>query len=203
MQITDKTMCSTGVLVSICVVLVIYFGAAPQALAEVLGTARNGLLQIPTNESLAGCPSHCGHVQFSYPFGIGPNCFRQGFELNCDYTAHPPRLFLRNSTTQVTSIYVGYNIVYASVVGFNVTMSQGVDTYNMSWKTPEEGVIISEENDGLYVVGCDLDVYMFGNNWTDLIGSCMSICADDGTMDRAANDGGSCSVGLAAVPSSR
>ncbi|RLM79640.1 wall-associated receptor kinase 3-like [Panicum miliaceum] len=68
-------------------------------------------------------------------------------------------------------------------------MSQGVDTYNMSWEIPGEGVIISEVNE-LYVVGCGLDVYMFGDNMTDLIGSCISICADDrGVMERASVDG--------------
>jgi hypothetical protein len=109
---------------------------------------------------------------------------------------------LRNSTTHITSIDVGDTTAYASVVGFNVTMGRGVDTYNMSWSSPDGGAVISESNYGLYVVGCDLEVYMFGNNWTDLIGSCMSICADDWIMERASvfgscNDGiGCCKIEL-------
>ena len=58
----------------------------------------------------------------SYPFGIGPGCFRQGFELTCDNTTGSPRLIfqLGNNSTQVTSIDVGSNYVGASVVGCGV-----------------------------------------------------------------------------------
>ncbi|RCV07427.1 hypothetical protein SETIT_1G243700v2 [Setaria italica] len=188
-------MSSAGVLVGMCVVLAC-LAAVPRALATAVhgDASSNGILHIPSNGSLTSCPTHCGDVEISYPFGIGSGCFRQGFELTCNQTARPPRLFLRNSTTQITSIDVGSNMASASTVGFNVTMGQGVDTY-MSWGTPDGGAVISEINDALYVVGCGLEVYMFGNNWTDLIGSCMSICADDRTTERA-NVFGSCRDGI-------
>ncbi|KAG2660040.1 hypothetical protein PVAP13_1KG393110 [Panicum virgatum] len=134
-------------------------------LAAVHGAAGNGLLQTPPNASqLAHCPTSCGDVEISYPFGIGPGCFRQGFEVICDHTDHPPRLLLGNST----------------------------DTYNRFWKTPIEGVVINGGN-SLYVVGCNVEVYMFGDNMTDVIGSCISICTDNmETMERAGNVGGNC-----------
>ncbi|XP_072957464.1 putative wall-associated receptor kinase-like 16 [Typha angustifolia] len=41
----------------------------------------------PTAESYAmerpGCNDTCGDVPIPYPFGIGPGCFMDGFELNC------------------------------------------------------------------------------------------------------------------------
>lgn len=190
------TMSSAGVLVRMCAVLAC-LAAVPRALATAVhgDASSNGILHIPSNGSLISCPTYCGDVEISYPFGIGSGCFRQGFELTCNQTARPPMLFLRNSTTQITSIDVGSNMASASAVGFNVTMGQGVDTYNMSWGTPDGGAVISERNYGLYVVGCGLEVYMFGNNWSDLIGSCMSICADDRTMERA-NVFGSCNDGI-------
>ncbi|RCV07423.1 hypothetical protein SETIT_1G243300v2 [Setaria italica] len=191
-------MSSTGVLVGMCAVLAC-LAAVPRALATAVhgDASSNGILHIPSNGSLISCPTHCGDVEISYPFGIGSGCFRQGFELTCNQTARPPMLFLRNSTTQITSIDVGSNMAFASAIGFNVTMGQGGDTYSKSWGTPDGGAVISGNyNGGLYVVGCDLEVYMFGNNWTDLIGSCMSICADDRTMEERANVFGSCRDGI-------
>ncbi|CAN6279276.1 unnamed protein product [Urochloa humidicola] len=185
-------MSSTGVLVDICIVLVCLL-AVLGAPAVVHGAAGSGLLHVPSNASLAQCPSRCGDIKISYPFGMGPDCFRQGFELTCDYTTSAPRLFLANSTTQITALlYTGSSIAYTSTIGYNITMSPSKDTYNRSWEAPAEGVVISYYNN-LFVVGCNIDVYMFGDNMTDLIGSCMSICTDDRATMESANAGGYCS----------
>ena len=110
------------------------------------GSSGGGLLRvgIPSAASLAahGCPSSCGGVQFSYPFGIGRGCFRQGFELTCDHTAahHPPKLLLGNSTSSIQLTYA-YPATQSWIgsFGFNATMGRGgVDTYNVSWETPDE-----------------------------------------------------------------
>ncbi|PWZ55287.1 Wall-associated receptor kinase 2 [Zea mays] len=191
-------MCSTAVLlVRTCVVLVCLaaMARAPAKVHAAAGTG-DGLLAIPTNASLSHCPSWCGDVQISYPFGIGPGCFRQGFELSCDHTAPSPRLFFvsGNSSIQVTSLDVGNSVVWVSAVGFNVTMSAGVDTYTQSWKAPPG--VISYGSNYLYTVGCGVYVYVFGDNMTDIIGSCTSICTDNKEIMKSANTGSGACEGL-------
>jgi hypothetical protein len=189
-------------------VLMVFVSSAGRSLADdVHGSSRaggsGGLLHIPSAYSLAHCPSRCGDVNISYPFRIGRGCFRQGFELTCDHTTHPPKLLFGNgTTTQITSQYFGTNYGTAHI-GFNVTMSPGVDTY-VSWKTlDDEGLIIDGDfGNNLFVVGCNVDVVVFGDNMTtDPIGSCMSMCTGDReTMERM-NFHGSCSgFGCCSIP---
>jgi len=146
-----------------------------------VASSGGGILHIPSAADLArdGCSSSCGGVAIQYPFGIGPGCFRQGYELTCNNTTSPPRLFLgRNSTTQVIDLYPIDNIITTPTLHFNVTMKPGMDTYNMSWEAPVKGLMVDGSN-SIYVVGCGVVVYLFGHDTNVPIGSCMSICLDN------------------------
>ncbi|CAL4924299.1 unnamed protein product [Urochloa decumbens] len=44
--------------------------------------------------TLPHCQDKCGNISIPYPFGINAGCFLQGFEVVCNGTFEPPRLFL-------------------------------------------------------------------------------------------------------------
>ncbi|XP_040247457.1 wall-associated receptor kinase 1 [Aegilops tauschii subsp. strangulata] len=156
---------------------VLMFSAAPpQASAAVHGAA-GGILKIPSNDSLAHCITGCGDIDFTYPFGIGPRCFRQGFDLTCNHSTKHPKLFLGSSTVQITRMYSSYGIVITPIF-FNRTTSPGTNTYDMSWEAPGKGITIASYNT-LFVIGCDFDVTMFEYGTGDMVGSCMSRCAGE------------------------
>ncbi|KAI4983328.1 hypothetical protein ZWY2020_023820 [Hordeum vulgare] len=148
---------------------------------------RDGILYIPSAVELNRCPSSCGGVAIRYPFGIGPGCFRQGFELTCNSTAGSKRLFLANTTTEVLVFFRLGNGLGIRPIHFDVTMKPDMnDTYNMSWEAPAKGVTAVEDNI-LFVVGCGVGVYLFGNETNNPIGSCTSICLDDKEAMKEAN----------------
>ncbi|XP_066332014.1 wall-associated receptor kinase 3-like isoform X2 [Miscanthus floridulus] len=144
------------------------------------GGGGRGILSVPSADSLAHCPTRCGDAEFLYPFGTEPGCFRQGFELTCDTTTQPPRLFWANSSTQMLGTDgTDHYFAYASI-GFNITVTPGTSTYNStgSWESPAKGFVIDSDT-RMYLVGCDVDVVLFDTGTNLTIGSCSSSCPGD------------------------
>ncbi|KAK1629729.1 hypothetical protein QYE76_004044 [Lolium multiflorum] len=84
--------------------------------------------------ALAGCPDKCGNISIPFPFGTKAGCFREGFEVTCNYSFNPPRAFLaQDSTFHI----VGYGNYSANYSGRNY-----VDVMNYS-QVPVELLDIS------------------------------------------------------------
>ncbi|CAL4886774.1 unnamed protein product [Urochloa decumbens] len=150
---------------------------APAAVAAGGTGGGGGILSVPLAASLAHCPTRCGDATFSYPFGTAPGCFRQGFQLTCNHTTQPPKLFLANSTTQILG--ADANSVSPSI-GFSITVTPGTSTYTRSWESPAKGLVSSSVGDNkLYVLGCNVEVVLFDSGTNLTIGSCTSMCLGD------------------------
>jgi hypothetical protein len=50
------------------------------------------------------CTTICGDVIVPYPFGLTAGCYLPGFNLTCNTSQTPPRLFLGDGTLQVVDI---------------------------------------------------------------------------------------------------
>ncbi|VAI63997.1 unnamed protein product [Triticum turgidum subsp. durum] len=160
--------------------VLMFLAAAPQASAAVPGAA-GGILQIPSNDSLAHCIPRCGDVDIPYPFGIGPGCFRQGFDLTCNHSTKHPRLFLGSSTIQVTDIGVYSGVVFdlpgfhANLVSTNTTATQS------DWLHPGIMALVSS------------NPYSYRDNTTDLFSSWTNPSTiDDASLRVAIMDQPSC-----------
>jgi hypothetical protein len=87
--------------------------------------------------ALPGCPEACGSVTVPYPFGFRHGCFRAGFNLTCNETHHPPKLFLGDGMeVEDISLADGTMRVQSRVMNFsrsdgNATVKQSIDSTSL------------------------------------------------------------------------
>lgn len=81
--------------------------------------------------ALPGCPESCGRIAVPYPFGIGKGCSHPGFNLTCDKTRHPPKLFLGNGVE-----VLGISLMDGTVWIRSNVLRSDFQEFNGSWPGP-------------------------------------------------------------------
>ncbi|KAM3369914.1 hypothetical protein ACQJBY_017659 [Aegilops geniculata] len=143
-----------------------------------------GEAAVPPNMALPGCPSSCGDIAIPYPFGIGPGCYLDGFNLTCndDGSHRPPKLFLGDGTVEVLEISLENTTVrVSSVVDTNGTVVPGVGTGNGTWGSGLTGAgpfYLTGQRNQLVIRGCNMQaVLLDARNSSYVVAACTSICA--------------------------
>lgn len=115
---------SLVVVAAVVVVVPPLFGTVPTAAAA--------------EQASDGCTASCGNISITYPFGVEPGCYLDGFDLTCKNAGlhGPPKLFLGDGIVQVLGISIPNG-----TVRINSTLSffrpgatvGGTDAYHHGW----------------------------------------------------------------------
>ncbi|RCV16008.1 hypothetical protein SETIT_3G102700v2 [Setaria italica] len=135
------------------------------------------VLLADTNLAWPGCISKCGEVSVPYPFGVGAGCYRKGFELTCNETYNPPKLFLDLDGTgaEVLNISLHHGKLY---VDNGIVRLSGRDSYNMTWGIPLDGSIFSVSPfwNNFVIMGCGFEFRVSQPDVDNMIVRCTSSC---------------------------
>ncbi|KAF6992765.1 hypothetical protein CFC21_009728 [Triticum aestivum] len=89
--------------------------------------------------TLEGCQAMCGNISVPFPFGMNQGCFVEGFQVACDDSFDPPRLFLfYNRTGPRTSFSEMGEAAYSTP-----TPVTSDPTLEKRWEVPVELMDIS------------------------------------------------------------
>ncbi|KAK1293850.1 Wall-associated receptor kinase 2 [Acorus calamus] len=135
------------------------------------------------SQALPGCQDSCGALMsVPYPFGIGENCSREGFTLDCRQTDQGPALYLsKGNMIEVTYISLpkAQIIISSSDVGQDCYDRSGsrVTHYQPSLSLKDSPYIFSDTENTFTVLGCDTYATISDTSInTSFQTGCSSIC---------------------------
>ncbi|URD88648.1 hypothetical protein MUK42_27489 [Musa troglodytarum] len=140
----------------------------------------------------SNCPNRCGNISIEYPFGIGHDCYRAGFNLTCtNHTDQPPRLSLGDGVLEVTRIDLDTGTVYVKTPVVTMGVDQEsinvplIDLQNWpySFTSLEQEIqnfYTIDTYNRLYVSGCSVVADLVDPTTNNTIGTCITRCTSNG-----------------------
>ncbi|RWW50070.1 hypothetical protein BHE74_00043695 [Ensete ventricosum] len=128
---------------------------------------------------LPGCRTRCAEIDIPYPFGIGPNCSREGFSLDCNTTDDGlEKLFVFNVEITNISLPLGQTRMLNEISWqcYNVSdNSRDISVWYLNFtNTPYR---FSDDFNKFTVIGCDTLAYIGDFQTADSYQSgCVSKC---------------------------
>ena len=144
---------------------------------------------VAADDLWSSCTTSCGNISIPYPFGVEPGCYRNGFNLTCDRSYQPPKLYLGDSATEVTDIFVSSSTVrirsgYMNISDDLVVLPSGAGggdqlANGTAWGaglSPGGPFFLAEERNELAVVACNMQVLLLGANGGGIVSACSALC---------------------------
>ncbi|KAJ8461166.1 hypothetical protein OPV22_034092 [Ensete ventricosum] len=153
--------------------------------SAVAAAASNTTAAIP----MQGCPNKCGEVDIPYPFGIGTDCFMQGFDITC--AADPPRAFLSTGNMEVIRISL---VDHELTVRLYMATQCSDDRMNAN-SSVNDPYLFSATSNKFTVVGCSTLGYIGGkkNDNDSYTTGCISMCHEESSVSEGPScDGSGC-----------
>ncbi|WCJ24794.1 hypothetical protein M5689_006726 [Euphorbia peplus] len=134
------------------------------------------LIQALAVASSSSCEHTCGTLGIYFPFGTGQGCFmNQSFEVVCNYSFSPPKLFLTslNMEVDVTMSYPQVR-VWNPVISSNCNNTKSYNSTGISLSgTP---FLFSNVSNKFTAVGCNNYAMLVAGQTTEVLGGCLSVC---------------------------
>nr|DAD39320.1 TPA_asm: hypothetical protein HUJ06_013643 [Nelumbo nucifera] len=128
--------------------------------------------------SKSGCPDKCGNVSVPYPFGIGDDCsIDEQFNLTCDASFSPPKLFLPNGNIDVLEISLLYGYLRIHVwMARDCYNKSGQEDYSTTTELAQ--FTFSDTRNRFTAIGCDTIAFINGTEGQSYASGCISLCDD-------------------------
>lgn len=151
-------------------------------LATMLSTTR--LLALAGGMARPGCQERCGNLSIPYPFGIGPGCFRSGFEVRCDNDAGEAYLGGKGSNLWAFDIFLlqGEARVHKHLT-WDCYNDTGITDFARSPMDLASYYQISHTKNKFTAIGCDTIAFIQGENANSYTSGCMSFCSSNASVD--------------------
>ncbi|KAL4557915.1 hypothetical protein LXL04_036109 [Taraxacum kok-saghyz] len=128
-----------------------------------------------------GCLTKCGELTVPYPFGIQKGCsIDESFELTCNTTLNPPKLFLIRSQFEFEIYSISNSeIKVSNLIAYNCYDKSGYEPAENSyetWQDLDNSPFTYSEKNRFTIIGCDTLVLIRAMSGVDFASSCVGSC---------------------------